>query len=59
MPETDRISILAKESWNKGVLTTFKFIANLPETIDNWSATGIDAAMKNPEIKTFAESFKK
>lgn len=59
MPETDRVSVLAKESWNKGVLTTFEFIANLPETINNWSSKGIDAAMKNSEIKKIAESFKK
>lgn len=51
------MSTIVKESWNAGILTTFRFIANIPETLGVWSSDGIDAALQNPEIKKFMESF--
>lgn len=59
MPETNKISTLAKESWNKGVLSTFRFIADLPETVNEWSAKGADKVLQNQDIKNFVESFSK
>ncbi|KAJ8962014.1 hypothetical protein NQ314_005796 [Rhamnusium bicolor] len=57
LPETDKWSSLVKQSWNSGVLTTFKFISELPRILNNWSAKGIDAALQNPNIKNVVESF--
>lgn len=56
LPETDRVSSLAKESWNRGVLVTFNFIANLPEKVTEWSLKGIEA-LQHPEMKNIISSF--
>lgn len=44
------MSSLAREGWNKGVLVTFNFLANLPEKISDWSAKGIEA-LQQSELK--------
>lgn len=50
---------MVKHGWNKSVLTTFNFIANLPETVCDWSSKSINAALKNPEVNNFVNSFSK
>lgn len=57
MPETNKLSTLAKESWNIGVLSTFKFISDLPETVSDWSSKGFNSILQNQEIKNFIASF--
>ncbi|XP_046586379.1 MICOS complex subunit MIC13 homolog QIL1 isoform X1 [Neodiprion lecontei] len=46
LPSVTDITCLVKSSWNKGVITTFKFISNLPEHTSNAiEASGIKGAI--------------
>ncbi|KAJ8950706.1 hypothetical protein NQ318_012786 [Aromia moschata] len=57
LPETDGLPSLVKQSWNAGVLATFKFLAESPRTVSNWSKKGVEKALENEGIKNFIESF--
>ncbi|KAJ8920416.1 hypothetical protein NQ315_005282 [Exocentrus adspersus] len=57
LPERNKISSFAKQSWNAGVLTTFKFISELPQTVRSWSDKGIQKAMQNEDVRNFVNSF--
>ncbi|XP_018579220.1 MICOS complex subunit MIC13 homolog QIL1 isoform X2 [Anoplophora glabripennis] len=57
LPETERLSSLAKRSWNKGVMVTFKYISQFPNTVSNWTNKGIQKALENEDIKNFVNSF--
>lgn len=57
LPNTDQVSYLTKQYWNKGVMATFEYISNLPETVSTLTQKGVTAARENPEIKKFLNSF--
>ncbi|KAG5897050.1 hypothetical protein JTB14_025866 [Gonioctena quinquepunctata] len=57
LPERGKLSSLAKQSWNKGVMVTFEFLSVLPQTANKFVNTGVDHTMQNPEIAKFIESF--
>ncbi|XP_057658506.1 MICOS complex subunit MIC13 homolog QIL1 isoform X1 [Diorhabda carinulata] len=57
LPESDVLSSVVKESWNAGVLVTFKFLSDLPYTTKEWTNKGIDMVKQNEEIKKFINSF--
>ncbi|CAH1106116.1 unnamed protein product [Psylliodes chrysocephalus] len=57
LPERNVVSSIVKESWNKGVLITFKFIADLPNNTYKWTSKGVDTVRQNEEIKKLIGSF--
>ncbi|XP_072384266.1 MICOS complex subunit MIC13 homolog QIL1 isoform X1 [Diabrotica undecimpunctata] len=56
LPESDVASSIVKESWNKGVLVTFKFLSDLPDSTRELTAKGIDAIKQNEEVKKLLNS---
>lgn len=56
LPSRNQVSYLTKHYWNQGVLTTFKFLSELPQTINGYVKKGIEKASENPEIKNFINS---
>lgn len=52
LPETNEVSYLAKYYWNKGVITSFRFLSNVPSYIGDLSKQGMNAILDNTEIKT-------
>ncbi|GLV44102.1 QIL1 [Carabus blaptoides fortunei] len=51
LPQTNEVSYLAKHYWNKGVISTFGFLANIPTYVGEMTAKGFDSVMDNVEIK--------
>ncbi|CAH1119299.1 unnamed protein product [Phaedon cochleariae] len=56
IPEQNELSSFVKQNWNRGVLATFKFLSELPETVKEWTANGYESARQNDEIKKLMES---
>lgn len=56
LPDRNRISYLAVQYWNCGVMTTFKFLSNLDDHVTNWTKSGYQMISDNPEVKKFIDS---
>ncbi|KAJ8985775.1 hypothetical protein NQ317_014428 [Molorchus minor] len=57
LPQSESLSSLVKQSWNAGVMATFKFLSELPDTANTWTKRGIDKALENEEFRNFINSF--
>lgn len=51
LPEADKVSFAAKHYWNRGVQSTFGFVAELPANTCRWTRQGINAVKNNKEIQ--------
>jgi hypothetical protein len=56
IPKNERTSQTVKLYWNKGVLSTFQFLSELPHLLNTWTQNGITAILENPDVKMFLES---
>lgn len=45
------MSYIAKQTWNEGVMKTFKFLRDLPDTVSHYTQHGMDMAMSNEDFK--------